>query len=37
MAETNDSELTDSDGIVALLAVLVLLGTAAILIKTFLA
>ena len=37
MAEGNDSELTDSDGVVALLAVLVLLATAAILIKVFLA
>jgi hypothetical protein len=35
--ESNDSELSDSDGIVALIAVLVLLATAAILIKTFLA
>jgi len=37
MAESDDAELTDSDGAVALVAVLVLLGTAAILIKVFLA
>lgn len=38
MTENNDTEgLTDSDGVVALVAVLVLLVTAAVLIKLFLA
>lgn len=37
MDENTDSDLTDSDGIVALVAVLVLLVTAAVLIKMFLA
>ena len=37
MADSQDSELTNSDGIAALLAVIVLLATAAILIKVFLA